>query len=184
MLGANTGHSSGKHFALFGYKFSKLVYILIVDSLSLFNTEGANLTNIEGTYYLEYRVITKEVKERESYLYVDGTTEKYTFKVVASGAHTKTTPTIEITNLKDSSVKNTEDITVKVTSTDDLDTRLKNVVFTYSSKNVGSTLTLKEYIAEVIDSVQNASGYEKTSHILEDERFITGNYDLTFMGNR
>ncbi|MBO7187812.1 MAG: hypothetical protein J6V68_05405, partial [Clostridia bacterium] len=57
-------------------------------------------TNIEGTYYLEYKVVTKQVKERESTLYIDGTTEKYSFKVVTSVSD-YTDPTIKITNLKD-----------------------------------------------------------------------------------
>lgn len=141
-----------------------------------FNTEE----NIEGTYYVEYRVISKEVKQRESSLYVNGTTEKYTFKVVSS--HEATTPTIEITNLKDSSVKATDKITVKVSSKDDLDTRIKNAVFTYSSmKTIDNSFadydTIKDYdlndfITYAIGKVTGATGYEKTRNILDDERFI------------
>lgn len=133
-----------------------------------------NAENIEGTYYVEYRVITKEVKERENNLYVNGTSEKYTFKVVASTALTTyTDPIIEITNLKDRYVKNTDEITVKVTATDELDVRLKNVVFTYSSKVSGMEESLEYYITKAIDDVQNATGYEKTSHIFDDARFAT-----------
>ena len=133
-----------------------------------------NAENIEGTYYVEYRVISKEVKERENNLYVDGTSEKYTFKVVAPTALTAyEAPTVEITNLKDSSVKNTENITVKVTATDTVDTRLKSAVFTYSSAKADATETLEHYITTAIDAIQNATGYEKTSHIFEDAAFIT-----------
>ena len=127
-----------------------------------------NAENVEGTYYLEYRVITNQVKERENNLYVTGTNEKYTFKVVES--HTKTTPSIEITNLKDIAVKNTEKISVKVSAKDELDSRLKSVVFTYSSAKNG--LSLEQNITNSIDAVQNATGYEKTSHIFEDVRFV------------
>ena len=130
--------------------------------------------NIEGTYYLEYRVITNQVKERENNLYIDGTSEKFTFKVVASTALTEyKAPSVEITNLRDSFVKNTDEITVKVSATDELDARLKNVVFTYSAKKAGMEESVEFYVDKAIKDVQNATGYEKTSHIFEDSRFET-----------
>lgn len=133
-----------------------------------------NAENIEGTYYVEYRVITKEVKERENNLYVSGTSEKYTFKVVASTALKEyTKPTIEITNLKDSYVKSTDAITVKVSATDELDTRLKNVVFTYSSET-NATKTFEEHLNEIVGNLLTTVGTEKNCHILDDERLITG----------
>ena len=138
--------------------------------------------NIEGTYYIEYKVITKEVKERENVLYVTGTTEKYSFKVVSS--HKATTPTVEITNLQDKSVKSTDKVTVKISAKDDLDTRLNNAVFTYSSmKTIDDTFadyntikdftTIEEFISYAIGKVQGATGYELLSNnILDDENFI------------
>ncbi len=136
-------------------------------------------TNTEGTFYLEYRVITKQVKERESYLYVNGTSTKYSFKVVASTSLTKyEDPTIEITNLKDSSVKNTDSITVKVSSKDKVDTRLKNAVFTYTapkSLNFEDGLTtFEDHLAFVLDNLSKTLGTNKSCHLLDDERLING----------
>jgi len=131
-----------------------------------------DVTSPEGTYYLEYRVISKVVKERESYLYANGTTEKYTFKVVAA-EHEDKAPKVEITNLKDSYVKNTDKIVVKVNSTDEYDTRLKNAVFMYTSKKAAATESLLYYIQKASDDVKNSTGYEKTSHIYNDSRFET-----------
>jgi len=127
--------------------------------------------NIEGTYYLEYRVISNQVKERENNLYVEGTNEKFTFKVVSS--HTATTPTIEITNLKNISVKNTEKVSVKVSAHDESDKRLKKAVFTYSSKKSTATESLDFYISKASDDAKNTNGYEQTSHIFENELFLT-----------
>ena len=139
-----------------------------------FNTGVA--TNIEGTYYLEYKVVTKQVKDRENTLYVDGTTEKYSFKVVTTTSD-YTDPTIKITNLKDSAVKNTEKLTVKVTSSDTRDTRLKNVVFTHSG-STGTTLadkeTFEDYLEVVADNLITTVGSNKYCHILDDERLING----------
>ena len=134
-----------------------------------FNT---NATNTEGTFYLEYEVITPAVVKRQNSLKATGTTSSYSFKIVSS--HSKTTPTVEITNLKDSAVKNTEKITVKLTSTDTVDTRLKNAVFTYSSKKGGVEGSLSEILTEVIDNIQNAPSYEETCNILDDQRIIDG----------
>jgi len=138
-----------------------------------------NATNVEGTYYLEYRVISKQVKERESYLYTEGTTTKYSFKVVDSTDLTKyEDPTVEITNLKDSSVKNSDIITVKASSTDKVDTRLKTAVFTYTG-STGVTenglSTFEDYLAFVYDNLSKTVGVtNKTSHLFDDERLITG----------
>lgn len=137
---------------------------------------NSNAQNVEGTYYLEFRVITNQVKQRESYLYVDGTSTKYSFKVVADSSHEETTPTVEITNLKDRLVKNTEDITVKVTSTDTLDTRLKNVVFTYTgtTANFTGTDTFASVLQKEVDNLLNAIKTEKELHVLDDARLING----------
>ncbi len=147
-------------------------------------------TNIEGTYYLEYRVITKQVKERESYLYIDGTSTKYSFKVVASTSLTKyEDPTIEITNLKDSSVKNTESVTVKVSATDKVDTRLKNAVFTYTTptdKTESGLKDFEDYLAFVLDNLSKTVGTtNKTCHLLDDERLLNGwtGYEYDNEGN-
>ncbi len=133
-------------------------------------------TNIEGTYYLEYRVITNEVKERENNLYITGTSEKYSFKVVAPSALKTATPEIEITNLKDSSVKNTDEIVVKLSSKDDVDTRLKNAVFTYKkpTANLTDGKTFETVLDEIIDNLLATVGNNKTCHVLDDDRIIEG----------
>ncbi len=142
-----------------------------------FNTEvdSNKSTTFEGTYYLEYRVISKQVKERESVLYMDGTTEKYSFKV-SNSVSDYTNPTIKITNLKDSYVKNSDKITVKVSSSDTRDTRLKNVVFTHGG-STGTTLpektTFEDYLKYVANNLETTGG-EKYCHILDDERLING----------
>lgn len=127
--------------------------------------------NIEGTYYLEYRVYTNSVKDRNNILTMSGTTDKYTFKVVST--HSETVPTISITNLKNKTVKNTEEITVNVKSSDELDSRIKNVVYTYSSKKAEATESFEYYLTKAIDTVQTAAGYEKKINILEDENVKT-----------
>ncbi len=135
-------------------------------------------TNVEGTYYLEYRVISKVVKERESVLYANGTSEKYTFKVATSGAtYNQDDLKVSITNLKDSSVKNTDKLTVKVSSSDETDIRRKNAVFTHGEAT-GTTLqdktTFQDYLEYVANNLITYLGTNKTSHILDDERLITG----------
>jgi len=133
-------------------------------------------TNIEGNYTLEYRVITKQVKERENNLYVPGTSEKYSFKVVAPTAVKTTTPEIEITNLKDSSVKNTDNIVVKLSSKDDVDTRLKNAVFTYKqpTSNLTTGQTFESVLKEVVGNLLTTVDINKSCHVLDDARLIEG----------
>lgn len=133
-------------------------------------------TNTDGTYYLEYRVITNKVKERENNLYITGTSEKYSFKVVAPSALKTATPEIEITNLKDSSVKNTDEIVVKLSSKDDVDARLKNAVFTYKkpTANLTDGKTFETVLDEIIDNLLATVGNNKTCHILDDDRIIEG----------
>ena len=145
---------------------------------------ASNAQNVEGTYYLEYRVITKQVKERSSYLYVDGTSsEKYSFKVVTAGSHKETTPTVKITNLSNSSVKNTDEVTVKVSSSDTkldstetVDTRLKNTVFTYSATptNLQAGDTFTKVLQREIDNLLDAIGSNKESHIFYNADLING----------
>ena len=130
-----------------------------------------NADNIEGTYYLEYRVYTTQVKDRNNVLTMAGTSDKYTFKVVST--HSETIPTIKITNLQNKTVKNTEEITVNVNSSDELDSRIKNVVYTYSSKKAEATESFEHYLTAAIETVQSTAGYEKTVNILEDERVKT-----------
>lgn len=132
-----------------------------------------NVTNNIGTYYLEYEVITKQVVKRENALYIDGTSSKYTFKVLESTDLTDyENPTIEITNLKNCLVKNTEKITVQVESFDSFDSYVKNSIFTYSSAKDGTNATLEYYITLAIQSVLNLNDYELTSHIFENAKFI------------
>ncbi len=138
-----------------------------------------DVTSKEGTYYLEYKVISREVKTRENDVYIDGTTTKYSFKVVSSTSLQEyKKPTVEITNLKNSSVKNSEEITVKVTATDELDTRLKSAVFTHrgtTEVTENGLSTFEDYLAFVLDNLSKTVGVtNKTCHLLDDERLITG----------
>lgn len=136
-------------------------------------TFNSNVSSKEGTYYLEYKVISKEVKERGSNLYMDGTKEKYSFKVVAATSiDDDRTPEIEITNLKNTTVKNTAKVNIKVSSKDSVDSRLKNAVFTYTSKVSGKTESLEYYIKDAIDTVEKTADYKRTSNILENAKFI------------
>lgn len=143
-----------------------------------FNTgvDANKNTTFEGTYYLEYRVVTKQVKERESVLYIDGTTEKYSFKV-SNSVSEYTNPTIKITNLKDSYVKNSDKLTVKVTSSDTRDTRLKNVVFTHAGstgKTAEEKTTFEDHLKLVANNLETMLKTNKTCHILDDQRLIKG----------
>ncbi len=132
-------------------------------------------TTFEGTYYLEYRVISKQVKERENNVYTSGNT-KYSFKIVES-LSTYKTPEVTITNLKNSSVKNTQDIVVKVNSTDELDARLKTVAFTYTKSTgnkVDEKTAFEDYVALVMNNLETKVGTDKSCHVLDDERLIKG----------
>ena len=141
-------------------------------------------TNITGEYTLEYRVISKAVKQRENYVYVDGTTTKYKFNIVAAGTALKTsTSKITIENLSDSSVKNTDKISVKVSATDKdaegnvVDTRLKNVVFTYSQPTANfdeETQTFQSVLQQIVKDLEVKVGVNKTCHVFEDARLIDG----------
>lgn len=42
MLGANAGHTTGKHFAFLGNVFTEFSYVFIVDMFGFFNAELAN----------------------------------------------------------------------------------------------------------------------------------------------
>ena len=132
-------------------------------------------TTFEGTYYLEYRVISKQVEERQNYVYSSGSS-KYSFKIVAE-ASTYNEPTVTISNLKDSAVKSNQDIIINVTATDDIDTRLKTVAFTYTKSTgnkVDGKTTFEDYVALVMNNLETKVGTNKSCHVLDDERLIKG----------
>ncbi len=140
------------------------------------------VTEVAGkTFYLEYRVYSKEVKDRNNSLYIDGTKDKYSFKIVAplTGSEeeidaAKPVPELEILNLRDSAVKNTDAVTVKVSSKDDKDTRLKNAVFTFTGRRTdkNTDVTLEKAIEKAIVDVQAVNGYAATSNILDNDAFV------------
>ncbi len=131
------------------------------------------VTEVAGkTFYLEYKVYSKQVKDRNSSLYINGTKDKYSFKVVAST--TETTPELEILNLRDSAVKNTDAVTVKLSSKDEKDTRLKNAVFTLTGRRTdkNTDVTLEKAIEKAIVDVQAVNGYVASSNILDNNAFV------------
>lgn len=115
-----------------------------------FSAEGDD-QEMAGTYYLQYQVISKTVKERTGNLYVSGTTE-YSIEVLQDTVRivkdsqddlNQKAPTVEITNLKNSSIRPEDSVTVKVTSSDsaDYDARIRNAVFYYTSVDTSKGAT-------------------------------------------
>ncbi len=129
--------------------------------------------NIDGTYYVEYRVISKNVETRENYLYMSGTSNKYTFKVVDSV--TTSTPTIEVTNPSNGAYKKSDTIIVEINSNDKQDSRLLNSVFTYTAVNTEEVAgrTFEKVVQDAILLVQKDDNYTRTSSVLENSLFIT-----------
>ena len=129
-----------------------------------------NYTSTTGTYYLEYRVISNEVKaNRGADLYKPGTSNKYTFEIVETGKHKATTPVVTIDNLDDTTVKSTDDISVKITATDDLDSRLLKTVFVYSS--VKDSKTIEAAVTSAVGSADRS--YSRTTSIFKTTEFKT-----------
>ena len=130
-------------------------------------------TNLEGTYYVEYRVISRNVETRENNLYMRGTKEKYTFKLVETPA--ASTPTLEVVNPSSGAYKKSETVTVEVNSSDTKDSRLLNGVFTYIAKNTEmiADRTMEKIVQDAIVAAQTNDGYKRTTNVLENELFIT-----------
>lgn len=134
-----------------------------------FSATDSKNADYAGDYYLEYLVISKEIKERDNELFVSGKTN-YSFKVldVALKAETdKTVPTIEILNVKNEAyVSAKEDISVKVSSKDK-DARIKNAVFYYYS-NTNATKTL----TESIELAMGVAAANKSHNVLDTDEFV------------
>lgn len=144
--------------------------------------------NIEGTYYLEYKVISRAVETRESTLYATGTSEKYSFKVLANTSMSKeTTANVEITNLQNTSVKNNEEVIVKVNAVDDVDSRLKTSVFVHRGLIDANAITkpesvekytdLEYYVKHVADNLSKTikdNNLSREKNLLDDERLLKG----------
>ena len=147
-------------------------YKTMVDTTKAQEFKFSSTSNIEGTYYVEYRVISKNVETRENNLYMSGTNTKYTFKVVETVQ--TSTPTLEVVNPSNGSYKKSETVTVELNSRDKLDSRLVNGVFTYTAENTTAIdgRTAVEVIQDAIVEAQSHADYKRTSNIFENELFI------------
>ena len=137
-----------------------------------------------GNYYLEYRVVSKSVKERTGYVYATGTTE-YSIEVLKDATRSQTdatAPKVEITNLKNTSIRPEDGTTVKLTASDEYDTRVKKAVFYYTDKidNKGTAEETDDVVVNVdnatlkadIETAYNALLSQSNVNIIDSEKFV------------
>ena len=165
------------------------------ENIGKFNKAVAFKSNVDlkdGTYYLEYRVISKVLPKgttlRKTYLYKSGTTQ-YSFEVKGNiTSEDKTTPTIQLTGVKkNASVLDTMNITTTVNDATNIN--VKTNLFYYTS-NSGS-LTLQDAVTKVLtlSEVEDIATSEMvaldlehdfTSHKLFNKKFVEGMRALGF----
>lgn len=132
-----------------------------------FSSDDDKAKTNDGTYQLEYRVIAKNIKKRESTLTVSGST-KYTFTVIGySLAPTEDmAPTVEITNIVNNIyVDRNEELTVNFTATDDDDTRLKNAVYYYYGNKSAANIA-----KDIKDRINKHN--DNTMHVLDKDALL------------
>ena len=133
-------------------------------------TTGTNGSDFAGTYNLEYRVISKSVKERENYLYVSGKTQ-YSITVLKEAAATAlAAANVDITNLSTGDYIDTADeLTVNITASHDKDTRLQKAVFYYYGE-ADSAIAGK--IGDAVKNLQLTAGYKNDKAVLLNDDLL------------
>ncbi len=133
-------------------------------------TGGEDDAEYAGTYELGYYVVCKTVTSQENYVYSSGTT-KYSFTITSiSNSSVDSTPTVEFNNLDaKKSYSVSDSISVNITAEDTVDTRLKTIVFLYTSTTRQNDLEAD--IKTAIGSSRYAS--DMTSNILDSSAFST-----------
>ena len=126
-----------------------------------FSATGSD-AEFAGEYYLEYQVVSTTVKNRTGELFMPGTTKEYTINVTKDPTNTSESKTnIEIKNLTNTSIRPENGVKVTVSSSDEkeLDTRIKNAVYYYTSKvvsGVEETVTEEQFKTDIINAFNTA----------------------------
>lgn len=150
-----------------------------------FSKDNSDISDYAGEYTIGYYVLANTISKQESYVYRTGTT-RYTITVLSRATVAQpnegdedediktSTPTIQINNVKNNATISSDDtINVNITSTDDIDTRLKNAVFYYYSTE--SENDLNTDILNAIKAVTGNSNSDTANNIcnvLDDKSFI------------
>lgn len=144
-----------------------------------FSADDESISDYAGEYTIGYYVLANTISRQESYVYRTGTT-RYTITVlsratVAEDSEDSSTPTIQINNVKNNATISSEDIiNVNVTSSDDIDTRLKNAVFYYYTENSENDLATDiQNAIRVVTSNPESDTAKNICNVLDDPLFIT-----------
>ena len=130
-------------------------------------------------------MLANTISKQESYVYRTGTT-RYTITVLSRATVAQpnegdedediktSTPTIQINNVKNNATISSDDtINVNITSTDDIDTRLKNAVFYYYSTESENDLNTDILNAiKVVTGNSNSDTANNICNVLDDKSFI------------
>lgn len=151
-----------------------------------------NTDNIEGTYYLEYRVVSKNIKIRETKFGKDD----YKIQIDAQSTvdySSYVAPKVEIKNINDNYyVVAGQELRVEMTATDEKDTNYRNAVFFFTAgyttddkftTDLGKAITEIQTADKTQDVFKNVTllktkmetaGYENfTVLTLEDGKYTT-----------
>lgn len=161
-----------------GYNFAEDANIGKVNKSVKFQfSESGEDSGKYGSYYLQYKVISKKIKtgntDRSSLLYSSGT-KQYSIQVIKDAfveGSAKSTPEVEIANLGTiSNVRTDEVLPVKVTASDEDYDNLTTALFYYTEET--SENSLREDIQSVINSIKTTELFGK-SNVLTDETFAS-----------
>ncbi len=144
-----------------------------------FSSDDSQISDYAGEYTIGYYVLANTISKQESYVYSSGTT-RYTITVlsratVAEDSSNTSTPKIQINNVKNNSTISSDDvINVNITSSDEIDTRLKNAVFYYYSETSENDLEtdIKNAIRTVLAN-PNSDSSKNICNVLDDPQFIS-----------
>lgn len=145
-----------------------------------FKFANSDEASYAGTYNLEYRVISKQVKERESYLYVSGNTEYSITVLKEATASALDAAKVEITNISNGSyIDIADELIVKMTASHETDSRLQNAVFYYYG-DVKSTIATD--FESAIKAVQDDGNYKNEKAVLFNDDLLTELSSYTGIG--
>ncbi len=144
-----------------------------------FSSDDSQISDYAGEYTIGYYVLANTISKQESYVYRTGTT-RYTITVlsratVGEDSDDTSTPTIQINNVKNNATISSDDvINVNITSSDDIDTRLKNAVFYYYSETSENDLATDiQNAIRTVSSNPESDTAKNLCNVLDDPLFIT-----------
>ena len=150
-----------------------------------FSQDDSNISDYAGEYTVGYYVLANTISKQESYVYRTGTT-RYTITVLSrptvadataaegEDKENSSTPTIQINNVKNNATISSDDnINVNITSSDEIDTRLKNAVFYYYSESSENDLNTDILNAiRTVTSNPDSEVSKNLCNVLDSKEFI------------